>query len=79
MDEGVVLHHSKQKVLGADTIYAKGQSRCWLIDASKLAGPCHWRSKPPRSSAPPTQPSAAAKAKAPALPPNVIPIGVKAA
>lgn len=36
--DGVVLMRNAQKVLGADTVYASGQSRCWKIDASKLSG-----------------------------------------
>lgn len=38
MSEGIVLQRNVQKVLGADTIFAKGQTRCWRIDATKLAG-----------------------------------------
>lgn len=36
--EGIVLGTNVQKVLGADTIYAKGQTRCWKVDSSKLGG-----------------------------------------
>lgn len=35
---GIITKRGVQKVLGADTIYSKGQSRCWLIDAAKLEG-----------------------------------------
>jgi hypothetical protein len=34
----VLIDHNVQKVLGADTVYASGQSRCWKIDASRLGG-----------------------------------------
>jgi hypothetical protein len=34
--EGVILHRSVQKVLGADTPYARGQLRCWKVDDTKL-------------------------------------------
>ncbi|MFM7011774.1 MAG: hypothetical protein ACKO0Z_20995, partial [Betaproteobacteria bacterium] len=33
---GVLTHRNVQKVLGADTQYAKGQTRTWRIDAKKL-------------------------------------------
>ena len=33
---GVLLDRAKQKTLGADTKHAKGQVRCWVIDATKL-------------------------------------------
>lgn len=36
--EGVLAKRGAQKVLGADTIYSNGQTRCWLIDATKLDG-----------------------------------------
>jgi hypothetical protein len=36
--EGVVLIRNAQKVLGADTVYASGQTRCWKVDASRLGG-----------------------------------------
>jgi len=36
---GVIVSRAKQKVLGADTAYAKGQTRCWEIDAEKLGVP----------------------------------------
>jgi hypothetical protein len=36
--EGVVLQRNAQKTLGADTVYAAGQSRCWKVDASRLSG-----------------------------------------
>jgi hypothetical protein len=35
---GIIVKRNAQKVLGADTIYSKGQTRCWLIDAAKLEG-----------------------------------------
>lgn len=35
---GVITKRGAQKVLGADTIYSNGQTRCWLIDATKLGG-----------------------------------------
>lgn len=35
---GVITKRAAQKVLGADTIYSKGQTRCWMIDAAKLEG-----------------------------------------
>lgn len=79
MDEGVVIHHSKQKVLGADTIYAKGQSRCWLIDASKLSGALSLAEQAIQQQKAQDMAKKAAGARAPALPPNVIPIGVRAA
>jgi hypothetical protein len=34
----VIVDHNVQKVLGADTVYASGQTRCWKIDATKLGG-----------------------------------------
>ena len=34
--EGVLLDRGKQKTLGADTKLAKGQVRCWVLDANKL-------------------------------------------
>lgn len=34
--EGVLLDKSKQKTLGAETKHAKGQVRCWVVDATKL-------------------------------------------
>lgn len=36
--DGVVLMRNAQKVLGADTVFASGQSRCWKVDASRLGG-----------------------------------------
>jgi hypothetical protein len=36
--EGVIAKRDAQKVLGADTIYSNGQTRCWLIDATKFDG-----------------------------------------
>ena len=54
----VILDHNIQKVLGADTVFASGQSRCWKVDATKLGGV--------------TLPAAAAAALAP--PTNVVPI-----
>lgn len=35
---GVIVARNAQKVLGADTVYAKGQTRAWRVDASKLGG-----------------------------------------
>lgn len=34
----VIVARNVQKVLGADTIYAGGQTRCWKVDAAKLGG-----------------------------------------
>lgn len=34
---GILKNKNCLKVLGADTPYAKGQTRCWLLDATKLA------------------------------------------
>lgn len=34
----VITARNAQKVLGADTVYASGQTRCWKIDATKLGG-----------------------------------------
>jgi hypothetical protein len=48
----VLLNKNRQKVLGADTVYAKGQTRCWEIDADQLGVPVP---------AVPTQPSGSAK------------------
>lgn len=36
---GVILSRNAQKILGADTQYAKGQTRAWKIDASRLSLP----------------------------------------
>lgn len=36
--DGVIRHRNQQKVLGAETVYAAGQTRCWCIDATKLGG-----------------------------------------
>jgi hypothetical protein len=36
--ERVIVSRNAQKVLGADTVYASGQTRCWKIDATKLGG-----------------------------------------
>lgn len=36
--QGIVVQRNAQKVLGADTIFRTGQTRCWKIDATKLAG-----------------------------------------
>jgi len=33
---GVILDRSKLKVLGADTPFSKGQTRCWVINAATL-------------------------------------------
>lgn len=33
---GVLLDRSRLKTLGADTSFAKGQVRCWMLDATKL-------------------------------------------
>jgi hypothetical protein len=33
---GVLLDRSRLKTLGADTSFAKGQVRCWMLDAAKL-------------------------------------------
>ncbi len=35
---GVIMQRNGQKVLGADTPYAKGQTRVWKIDGSKMGG-----------------------------------------
>jgi hypothetical protein len=37
--QGILKHKNCLKVLGADTPYAKGQTRCWLLDSTKLAPP----------------------------------------
>ena len=34
--DGVIVNRNAQKVLGADTAFAKGQTRCWKVSASKL-------------------------------------------
>lgn len=34
----VVLQRNAQKVLGADTVFAAGQTRCWKVDLTKLGG-----------------------------------------
>lgn len=34
----VIVSHNVQKVLGAETIYASGQTRCWRLDSTKLGG-----------------------------------------
>lgn len=36
--DAVIRHRNQQKVLGAETVYAAGQTRCWCIEASKLGG-----------------------------------------
>lgn len=36
---GVIISRNVQKILGADTQYAKGQTRAWKVDASKLSLP----------------------------------------
>lgn len=36
--EGVLLARNAQKVLGADTVWASGQVRCWKLDARKISG-----------------------------------------
>lgn len=36
--DGVVTDPSARKVLGADTLYATGQLRCWKVDATQLGG-----------------------------------------
>lgn len=33
---GIIVKRNAQKVLGADTIYSNGQTRCWQVDATKL-------------------------------------------
>jgi hypothetical protein len=33
---GVLVDKSRQKTLGAETKHAKGQVRCWVVDATKL-------------------------------------------
>ncbi len=35
---GVIISRNIQKILGSDTKYAKGQTRCWKIDNAKLGG-----------------------------------------
>jgi len=32
----VLVDASKLKTLGADTTFAKGQVRCWVVDATQL-------------------------------------------
>lgn len=50
--QGVLINRNRQKVLGADTVYAKGQTRCWEIDANKLGIPAPAiPTQPPSSSA----------------------------
>lgn len=50
--QGVIINRNRQKVLGADTVYAKGQTRCWEIDANKLGIPAPAvPTQPPSSSA----------------------------
>lgn len=34
--QGIIVKRNVLKVLGADTVYAKGQTRCWEIAAAKL-------------------------------------------
>ena len=34
----VIMNRNAQKVLGADTVYKSGQTRCWKLDATKLGG-----------------------------------------
>jgi hypothetical protein len=72
--EKVLLATNKQKVLGADTIFAKGQTRCWLLDAAKLGGA---QSLAEQAIARQQAEDAAKKAKAPAS--NVVPITKAAA
>lgn len=50
--EGVLLDTARQKTLGADTVYARGQTRCWLIDATKLEGLTNAPPAPPVAAAP---------------------------
>lgn len=35
---GVITSRNAQKVLGAETVYASGQTRCWKLDSTKLGG-----------------------------------------
>jgi len=35
-ESGILVKRAAQKVLGADTVYRTGQTRCWLIDNRKL-------------------------------------------
>lgn len=34
--EGVIAKRAAQKVLGAETVYSKGQTRCWLVNGAAL-------------------------------------------
>lgn len=36
--EGVIVQRNAQKVLGADTVFSNGQTRCWKLDGGKLGG-----------------------------------------
>jgi hypothetical protein len=36
VDDGVIVQRNAQKVLGSDTVFAKGQTRSWKIDARKI-------------------------------------------
>lgn len=38
IDKGIITNRSGLKVLGSDTPYAKGQTRVWKIDCTKLGG-----------------------------------------
>jgi len=51
--KGVVLHENMRKVLGAGTMFAKGNVRCIEVDLSKLQGRLH--SVPSSASSAPTQ------------------------
>jgi hypothetical protein len=33
---GIIIKRNHQKVLGADTIYSAGQTRCWMVNATNL-------------------------------------------
>lgn len=55
----VIVRRQAQKVLGADTVYAGGQTRCWQIDATKVNTAFAVTTPPPT----------------PAVANNVVPIG----
>lgn len=44
---GVLLDRGRQKTLGADTKLAKGQVRCWVVDARQLGGRFAAAGQPP--------------------------------
>ena len=56
---GIIQRRHAQKVLGADTVYAGGQTRCWQIDGTKVNTSFTTQTPPPP----------------PAVATNVVPIG----